>query len=214
MTPKLDDRARPALRDIIVENGRTVLRDRARLNYLLKDFCPGCNYETELLLYAMDEGVPAELLERAEASKGQIAELARRLESRRGLSHGNAEWAVDSWVFALDVRVNSAPELPPLRNDAKQETPQATEAVMHKAQAKATEPPVVTIRTDPYASDNRAAGWKRFYCSILILFVIGGGGAWAAANQTEGTLATVLFWVCGILGLTALTGLYKGITGR
>ena len=201
MTPKLDDKARPALRDIVVENGRSLLRDRARLNYLLKDFCPGCNYEIELILHAVDDGVPAALLDAGQPSRKQIAELAQRLESRRGLSHENAEWAVNSWVFALGIAV---------KPDVLPKEP----VQLPKEPAKAVEQPRMIIRENPYAADNRSAGWKRFYVSILLLLFIGGGGIWAAANQAEGTLGTVLYAICGILGLTALTGLYKGITGR
>lgn len=227
MASQLSNKARPALRGIIVENGRSLLRDRSRLNCLLRDFCPDCNYEIEALLAAVDDGVPQDLLAMGEPAQGQVAQLAGRLVSRRGLSQENAEWVVLAWVFALDLKIKAEPRQqvrveppslkiePALNKDPKVEAPAIQKTTVKEQPAQKTVRPAIVIPGDPWASENRAAGWKRLYVSILLLFFIGGGGFWAVANQNGSDgLGQVLFAVCGILGLAALTGLYKVITGR
>lgn len=110
MAPQFNEKTGPALRRILVEDGRSVLRDRSRLRHLLADDCPGAGHEIEAILAAVDEGIPQAMLEKPELGRAQAAEMARRLETGRGLAHGSAEWAVATWAFALDRSLSDRPE--------------------------------------------------------------------------------------------------------
>jgi hypothetical protein len=234
MEQQLNGQARLALREIIVENGRSVVRDRARLNSFLRDLCPDCNGEIEVLLSAADGGVPQQLLALPEQSTVQLGEMTERLVKLRGLAKDDAGWAVNAWLFALDLRAKAEPpegtpiETPAVKNVTarpavlKLRAPEAPRPLPAPEAPKANVQPVPAATTvprgvelDSWASKNRSAGWKRLYLSLLLLFFIGGGGAVAAANEAGGgALGGVLAVVCGILVLTGLSGVYKIITGR
>jgi hypothetical protein len=110
MTPQFSEKSGPALRRILVEDGRSVLRDRSRLHHLLSDYCPGASLEVEAILAAVDEGIPQAMLDKPELGRAQAAEMARRLEAGRGLARGTAEWAVETWAFALECSLSARPE--------------------------------------------------------------------------------------------------------
>jgi hypothetical protein len=110
MAPQFNEKSGPALRRILVEDGRSVLRDPSRLRHLLADYCPGARLEMEAILAAVDEGIPQAMLEKAELGRAQAADMARRLEAGRGLARGSAEWAVETWAFALERSLSAGPE--------------------------------------------------------------------------------------------------------
>ena len=118
MAQQFGDQACRALGNILLEHGRSVLRDSALLSSLLRDFCPGGNEENEALLSALNGGIPGELLGTAELPEARFSQLAEQLNRDRGLPRANAEWAVQRWAFALDIKREPAAPVAGT-NDAK-----------------------------------------------------------------------------------------------
>ena len=93
------------LRELITEYGTTLIDDPRRCEALLKDYCGRYKREIHLLISAIREGVPAELLT---ASKDipyclQASRLTQRLCDDLGLMPEFAAWAVTAWTQALGV---------------------------------------------------------------------------------------------------------------
>ncbi len=111
-----DNSARQVLRSIVAKHGNDVCSDRRRCTALLKDAC-GAAYSRELnvLLSALNEGLPEELLQVSIGSPAPVwvARLAARLVDNLGLTDEAARWAVESWAIALRVatedQIASAP---------------------------------------------------------------------------------------------------------
>ena len=97
--------ARQTLRQILTTYGPDVRRDPRRCEALLRDLCPTRALEVNLLLAALRERVPDELLA---APPGQpvsvlAARLSQRLVDTLGLTGAAARWAVGSWAIALGL---------------------------------------------------------------------------------------------------------------
>lgn len=91
------------LRELITEYGTTLIDDPRRCEAFLKDYCGQYKREIHLLISAIREGVPAELLA---ASKDvpyclQASRLTQRLHDDLGLMPEFAAWTVDAWALAL-----------------------------------------------------------------------------------------------------------------
>jgi len=97
--------ARQTLRQIVATHGPDVRQDPRRCEALLRDLCPAEKREINLLLTALRERVPDDLLA---APPGQpaavlVARLGKRLVDTLGLADESARWAVGSWALALGV---------------------------------------------------------------------------------------------------------------
>ena len=104
--------ARETLRQMVETYGREVCLDPRRCEGLLRDLCPGEKREISLLLTALRERIPEELVA---AGPGQpiavlAARLGKRLSDTLGLNEEAARWAVGSWALALGLA--SAADLP------------------------------------------------------------------------------------------------------
>ena len=64
----MNDLPRQKLREIIEERGRSVCDDARLCEALLKDLCPECKREIQVLVAAQKEGIVTELI----ASQGEI----------------------------------------------------------------------------------------------------------------------------------------------
>jgi hypothetical protein len=97
--------AREKLLQITNRFGISLCDDPRRCEGLLRDLCGDYKREINLLISAMKEQVPANLL----SSKGSIPwelllnRLTRRLQDNLGLTEEAASWTVESWALALGV---------------------------------------------------------------------------------------------------------------
>ena len=98
------------LREIIDQYGIELIDDPRRCGGLLKDLCGEHKREINLLLLAVRERVPHELLSSASTVPEEIivARLARGLHEDHGCAEDFARWAVVSWVKALGSKLSFA----------------------------------------------------------------------------------------------------------
>src|SRR5579871_117315 len=99
----MDDRVRVALRDLVAEQGESILASRERLRGLLSDDCPECSREINVLMIAMQAQVPAELRTYGSATEIRVGlgAIIHRLERAFGLGRPAAAWAVLSIAYAV-----------------------------------------------------------------------------------------------------------------
>src|SRR3712207_659269 len=101
----MNEAPRRTLRELIARHGPGLCSDARRCEGLLRDLCGAHRREINILVNALKERVPLDLL----AAKGSIprglllTRLARRLEEQLALTEEAARWAVDSWALALGV---------------------------------------------------------------------------------------------------------------
>jgi len=114
----VNDAVRTQLRQIVITYGLEICEDPRRVEALLRDLAAGYRREIAVLVGAVREGVPAELL----AAKNRVLpavlgeRLARMLQDNLGLADEVARWAVSTWASALDVTglaLSDAGPLPP-----------------------------------------------------------------------------------------------------
>ncbi len=99
----MNETPRLKLREIVARHGQEVVRDVRRVEGLLRDYCGEHRREISVLLMALEEHVPADLLA-ARATTPRVvllARLAQRLCDNLALSEAAARWAVNSWALAL-----------------------------------------------------------------------------------------------------------------
>jgi hypothetical protein len=97
---------REKLKELMEKNGDSLLQDRDRCEGLLKDYCGGHRREISALVGALEERVPLELRSSWQAAmtpEAMRARLVQRLEDNRGLAPEIANYAVDTWSYALGV---------------------------------------------------------------------------------------------------------------
>src|SRR5271156_1732215 len=97
---------REKLKELMEKNGDGLLQDRDRCEGLLKDYCGGHRREISALVGALEERVPLELKsswQTAMTPEAMRARLVQRLEENRGLAPEIANYAVDTWSYALGV---------------------------------------------------------------------------------------------------------------
>ena len=101
----MSDVPRQTLRDLVARHGPGLCSDARRCEGLLRDLCGAHRREINVLISALKQHVPLDLL----AAQGAmprgllLARLARRLEEQLALTEEAARWAVDSWALALGV---------------------------------------------------------------------------------------------------------------
>lgn len=97
---------REKLKELMEKNGEGLLQDRDRCEGLLKDYCGGHRREISALVGALEERIPLELKsswQTAMTPEAMRARLVQRLEDNRGLAPEIANYAVDTWSYALGV---------------------------------------------------------------------------------------------------------------
>jgi hypothetical protein len=106
----VDDLARQKLRDIVKTYGRGICEEPRRVKGLLLDHCGRCRGEINVLMIALHENVPNELLKgtRSMPEEGVILKLTRRLEAGHYLTEEAAYWAVETWAWALGMRIKKS----------------------------------------------------------------------------------------------------------
>lgn len=112
----MNDIPRQVLREIIIKYGTSITDQPKRVEALLRDLCGEYKVEINVLVVAMWESIPNDLLsaDRAYPSEVLLAKLTQRLRNNRALSMGAAAWAVASWAMALRItaQVNAVQQRP------------------------------------------------------------------------------------------------------
>ena len=120
---------RQTLRQIIAKHGQGLCSDARRCEGLLKDLCGEYRREINVLINALEERIPLDLLAAGNSMPRELllGKLTRRLEDNLGLTPEAALWAVDSWALALGIltdaevsakekkQINSAQPIPPTK---------------------------------------------------------------------------------------------------
>lgn len=155
----MNDLPRQKLREIVARHGQSVGGDARRSEGLLRDYCGEYRREVSVLVMAVAERVPTDLLGASPGTAREVllARLARRLCDNLALSEDAARWAVISWALALGVV--SEDELKSLEQRSQR-----------PAQAEAPPPPVEVkppqVNTSTTADIVVSAGGGGDYFSI------------------------------------------------
>ena len=106
----MNDTARTMLSRLIALYGVSIAHDANRCEGLLRDTCPECSREIFVLVHAVRQHIPDDLLTPRHALPLALTEafLIKRLEDELGFSSEVARWAVISWAEALG-RADPAP---------------------------------------------------------------------------------------------------------
>lgn len=101
----MNDAPRRTLRELIARHGTGLCSDARRCEGLLRDLCGGHRREVNILVGALRERVPLDLLAgRNSVPTGLLlTRLAKRLEEHLALTEEASRWAVDSWALALGI---------------------------------------------------------------------------------------------------------------
>ena len=97
--------ARDTLKQILTTYGRATYQEPGRLEGLLKDLCGDRRREITLIMGALRENVPADLLSTSATATPRellFERLQGRLEENLSLTADAARWAVETWALALD----------------------------------------------------------------------------------------------------------------
>ena len=101
----MNNAPRKTLRELVARDGPGLCSDVRRCEGLLRDLCGEHRREVNMLVNALKERVPLDLL----AAQGSmphgllLTRLAKRLEEHLAVTEEAARWAVDSWALALGV---------------------------------------------------------------------------------------------------------------
>ena len=100
----MNPKPRDILRGLIEKYGSTLLSDPRRCEALLRDLCGDHKREISVLVSALRERVPNEIVAPSQLLPAQCLyeRLASRLEEDLALSPDASRWAVSAWTFALD----------------------------------------------------------------------------------------------------------------
>ena len=101
----MNDQPRQKLREIVARHGRTVVHNARRCEGLLKDYSAQHRREVSVLVSALEEHVPQDMLAAPGGTPRRVllARLARRLSDNSALSEPAAAWAVNTWALALGL---------------------------------------------------------------------------------------------------------------
>lgn len=104
----MNDLPRQQLREIIRQNGRSIIENPRRCENLLRDYCGEFRREISVLTMALEEHAVADMLSAASSAsalprKVMLARLAQRLCDNLALSEAAARWSIESWAWALGV---------------------------------------------------------------------------------------------------------------
>ncbi|HZI17072.1 MAG TPA: right-handed parallel beta-helix repeat-containing protein [Pyrinomonadaceae bacterium] len=101
----MNDQPRQKLREIIARHGPSVIRDARRCEGLLRDYSAAHRREVSVLVSALEEHVPGDLLGAPAGAPRAVLlkRFARRLSDNRGLSEPAAAWSVNTWALALGL---------------------------------------------------------------------------------------------------------------
>ncbi len=100
---------RRMLRQILTKHGEEIYRDARRCENLLKDLCGADRREINVLINAIEERVPLDLLAANPSMPLELllTRLEKRLEEQTAMTGEAARWSVESWALALNLATES-----------------------------------------------------------------------------------------------------------
>ena len=157
-----------ALRRLLTDYGPVLLEDPARVHALLADLSGSSSRERFLLVYALREHIPAELLVQHSDDTDQMQQLSQRFQRRYGFSTEAARWAIETWSLTLKAaRSGQVPALTKERKEAKANAHQLTrardaarETARQKTIERAAAETVVLQKTNEFAAAETVVGQK------------------------------------------------------
>ncbi len=101
----MSDVPRETLIGIIAKYGFAVCEHPKRCEALLRDLCGEYRREINILMGALEERVPLDLMSSGKGlpREALLARLTKRLQDQLAYTEDAARWAVDSWALALGV---------------------------------------------------------------------------------------------------------------
>lgn len=111
------DAVPPALKSLVDRFGAELLAEPARLRGLLADEVPQARKEISVLMLALEERVPQDLMRvhSGESASSLTPRLARRLAEEKSMSPDAARWAVNAWAYGMGLE--AIVDSQPARND-------------------------------------------------------------------------------------------------
>lgn len=160
---QLDELVTQKLSEILSKHGRPLLTDAKLCENLLKDYCGAYKEEIALLVFAVRERIPSDLLLSHDGLPRDMlrALLIKRLRKDRSLSEGAARWVLDSWSQAVRTL---------LREEARREdsespvdvvsatTPLPPERPMEFGIVGQSQKAIRTVACSPFGDDIAFAG--------------------------------------------------------
>ena len=154
--------ARDKLGEILTHYGRSVLDDPRRCEALLRDLLPDHRREVHLLVSALRERVPADLLATNNGVPQSLLldQLAQRLHDHLGMAPAFAQWAVETWAVALGVMAPKPAKRTQTPKAPANADPPAPAAPVPKAKkaTKAAAAPKTTAKTTATTKTTTAQG--------------------------------------------------------
>lgn len=97
---------REKLKDIVSTYGISICSEPKRVESLLKDYCYENKKEIFLIISAINENIALDLqsCKHIKAQSGIVNRLIKKLCDNLGITEANAKWAVESWIYALDLK--------------------------------------------------------------------------------------------------------------
>lgn len=108
----MNEQAARILVSLVSRYGSSVALDPLRCEGLLRDTCPRCHREIFVLVNAVRQQIPADLLAPRHSLPPALFRgfLVKRLQDELGFSDEAAHWAVDTWAAALGLDANPYPQ--------------------------------------------------------------------------------------------------------
>ncbi|MFA4859804.1 HEAT repeat domain-containing protein [Methanoregula sp.] len=101
----MKDQPRIILKDLVGRYGESLAHEPSRCEALLRDTCGSCGREIFVLVNAVRQHVPLDLLTPHRNLPHSLMKgfMMKRLQDELGLSDEAARWAVDTWAEALGL---------------------------------------------------------------------------------------------------------------
>jgi hypothetical protein len=102
----MHEQPRRILCELIRQHGPELHADARRTEALLRDLCAAYPREIFVLIHAQKQRIPADLLAapRWMPQQALTTQLTRRLQENLALAEEAADWAVESWAIALNIK--------------------------------------------------------------------------------------------------------------
>lgn len=170
----LSDFPQGVLGRLLTEYGPALLNDPLRVNSLLADFCNPHSAERFLLVHALREDIPLELLAQEQGDNDHEQQLSQHLQSRYGFHIEAVIWALRIWTLALKVARSSED---PIATEAAKAHADAVANARLKAEERAAADTTVTRKAEKRSEAEETVRLKKRERD--------------AADATAGTLAQV-----------------------